>query len=292
MLELRSTLVAMAMLCGCGERATAPEPTLVTRETPAPPPRALSRIDELFRGWQTQLPEPATLSEGNGASLECRHGFTTYTLLSATAKRVPIDTDADLLDLVPWAHDPDPCIRYIAIQAIVERIQLDTDPLSLPGMHEPDHHHFHEIFVALRRYLVGKQVRIPPRAFAGMYLDITSRDFATLTGTWREDAQPMRNFQTTVAIDREHVVVTSRRTQPDPAWPEHTWTTKIATVTVNERGQYVVAGEWNVESNANGYRGQPITPSQFTYKFWPTRRDILWFDENGGSWIELRRVTR
>lgn len=288
------TVLALALIC-CGSRDRV-EPTVVT--SPPPPiepaaPKPSSRIDELFRSYEQKLPEPASLSESNGASVQCeRHGYATYTLLAGTARRLPIERDADLIDVVPWARASDPCIRYIAIEAIVRRIGFDTNRVSLPGMHEPEHHHFHEIHVALRAFFEARRVRVPPPLFAEMWLTVTPQDLAFFAGSWHEDLSATKNFQTSVELDAELVRVTSRRTQPDPAWPDHTWTTKIAKVTVDERARLIVAGAWDVESNAKGYQGQKIVPSGFTYAIWPVAADVIWFDEGRNSWTKLRRVAK
>lgn len=80
-------------------------------------------IDTLFRAWEKKLPEPDTMSESNGFSTECeRHGGVTYNLLAATAKKLPVRRESDVAALVPWARSGDACIRQIAVDAIVAKI--------------------------------------------------------------------------------------------------------------------------------------------------------------------------
>lgn len=254
---------------------------------PGPP----SRIDELFRSYEKKLPEPATLSEGNGASMKCeRHGWATYTLLDATARKLPVQSDADLPRLVPWARANDPCLRQIAVQAIVDKIAFDSNRLSAPGMHDPEHYHFHDIMVALKRHLDEKKVAVPEPLIAGMMLDASEKDFWLMKGKWEEDAGERKNFRTSLELETDLIRVTSKHTTPDPAWPDRTSTTKIKEVRVNERGQFVLAGEWDMESNANGYRGEKIEPSDSKYVVWPISKDLIWFDEGGRSWHKLRRA--
>ena len=280
-------VVALALLCGC--RSRAPDPTPVTTSSvPATPP---SPIDQLFRSYQNHLPEPETLSESNGASLKCpRHGWVTYTLLHATAQKVPLASDADLVGLVPWTRADDTCLRMIAIEAIVQRIEFDSNRVSLPGMHEPDHYHHRDILASLRSYLVARQLAFDKKLFEGLMLDAVPKDFAALRGTWVEDPTPGKNFLTTVEIDEGELRVLRRRVTPSPSWPDHTWTTKLGSVTIDDRSLFVVRGEWDLESNTKGYKGSKIVPSQFTYAFAPVRNDVLWFDSGGASWVRLRRV--
>ena len=271
--------------------------------TKAPTPRS-TRIDDRFRELEKKLPEPETLSEANGATLDCEHhGYATYTHLAALAEKLAIARDDELLDLVPWARSGDPCIRQIAIEAIVARIKFDRGRLSVPGMHDPEDHLFHEIFVSLRRYLLAHSVAFEAGIFGGMMLVVQPPDFAMMKGSWDEADTKMKNFVSRVEYDGELLLVTRHHVTPDPAWPDHTWTTKVKDIVVNDRGQFVVTGDWNVESNAKGYQGQNIyvvgapqgvpphenTPSQFTYVFWPISAEIVWFDDGLGRFTKLRR---
>ena len=68
-----------------------------------------SEMDVLLRLYAQRLPEPATLSEGNGVSLVCaKHGWVPYTLLAGAGSRLPLDEDEDLLEAVPWLKHGDP----------------------------------------------------------------------------------------------------------------------------------------------------------------------------------------
>jgi len=283
-----AVLIALSAPSGC--RSRAPESSPVTKPSPpSPQPPGSSRVDDLFRSYEHKLPEPETLSEQNGASFECaHHGWVTYTLLYATSKKLPLESDAELVQLVPWARHPDTCLRYIAIQAIIARIGFDSNRTSLPGMHEPEHYHFHDIFVALKAYFDAKKIAVYPQVFAEMKINITANDFAMMKGRWDEEPTPSKNFLTTVEFDGELLRVTTRRVQPSPTWPDHTWTTKLKDVTVNDQKQFVITGEWNVESNTKGYQGAKVTPSQFTYSVWPVRADLVWF-RDGSYWTKLRR---
>jgi hypothetical protein len=158
---------------GC--RPVETKPPVVTSAPTVPPLPSASGVstrpneqshplDELFRDYQKKLPEPATLSEGNGATLECPyHGYVTYTLLYAIAKKLPLQSDADVARLVRWYRDGDPCIRYIAIEAFLPKITHDRDRLSLPGMHEPDDYQYRDILVSAKLFLDDKRVAHDPR---------------------------------------------------------------------------------------------------------------------------------
>jgi hypothetical protein len=122
-------------------------------------------IDDLFRAWEKKLPEPATLSEENGHTIECNRGPATLTLLAATAEKVRLRSDADAAALVQWARHGDPCIRQIAIEAIIAAVGFDRNRLSVPDMHSPDHVLFHEIVLSLKAWLDGKHIPYDAKIF-------------------------------------------------------------------------------------------------------------------------------
>ncbi len=253
----------------------------------------MTAIDTLFRSWAVKLPEAATLSEQNGASLvECdgKPGAT-YTLLRATAAKVPLTSDADLISLVPWAKHPNPCLRYIAIKAIIAAIGFDSNKLSAPGLHEVEHHHFHDIMVSLKQHLDAKAVVIPAGTFDGMFVSLSAPEAsALLRGAWVEHSEG-KGFQDFVTFSSDSLVVTTKHLPTDPKHADHTWATKVDQVTVNARQQVVVTGVWNVESNGAGWKGEKIQPSQFVYTFWPVAPGVVWF-KNGASayWEMLRKA--
>lgn len=249
-------------------------------------------IDELFRGFVKELPPATTLSEQNGMGMaECDgKPAPTYNLLRATAGKLPVKTDADVMTLVSWARHQNPCIRQIAIEALVTKIAFDRNALSAPGMHELEDHHFHDIMVSTKRYLDARHVTVPPEVFAGLQVVVTEKDFAPLMrGSWVEEIDG-KGFQDFVDVGEAELKVTSKHLPTDAAHPDHTWTTGITAVTVNERGQFVVTGAWGVESNSKGYRGKRTEPSPFVYRFWPVAPGVVWF-MNGehAYWEKLRQ---
>jgi hypothetical protein len=246
-------------------------------------------IDDTFRELEKKLPDPATLSEENGASTTCLHGNgATYTLLDAIAKNVPIASDNDLPRLVKWARHPDLCIREIALQAMIPRIGFDRDKLVIPSMHDPEHYLFHEILATLVSYLDAKHIAYDSRIFDGLKLTPSARDFhGKLDGHWVEDA-PGKGFINLVEVTKDEVRVTLHSIPANPKFPDDTQTTKIKDVTI-DHGQFFVTGVYSVESNSAGYQGQRITPAQFEYHFWHVSDDILWFKDATSYWNKLRR---
>lgn len=262
---------------------------------PAAPPKAPTAIDELFLAYEKKLPSPATLSEGNGVGTRCpKHGHVTYTLLRATADKVPIPNDAALLDLVPWLRHADACIRQIALDALVSKIGFEPNRLVVPNMHEPDHHLYHQIFVAFVGYLEQRHVAYAPSLFEGMLLDVKDADFAPLLqGDWEEDIGRGKNFRAFVKLDGKKLSVTSHEMHDDPSWPDHTMTSEVKEARVNAQKQFVVTGLWRIESNAKGFEGKKVEPSDITYTFWPVSRDIVWFDEGRArNWVKLVRAKK
>ncbi|MFO0566330.1 MAG: hypothetical protein U0263_11745 [Polyangiaceae bacterium] len=301
---MRSAWLGMLLCMSCQSTDQRTTPTAA-----APPPASLAAasapsaatvkqptaIDVLFQGYEAKLPTPATLSEGNGSAMRCpRHDHATYTLLRATADKLPIPNDAALLDLVPWARHTDACIRQIALYAIVSKIGFERNRLVIPSMHEPEHHLYHQIFVAFVGYLEQKHVAFAPSLFEGMMLDVKEADYAPLLqGAWEEDIGSGKNFRAFVKIDGKRLAVTSHEMHDDPAWPDHTMTSEIKEARVNAEKQFVVTGLWRVESNAKGYEGKKVEPSDVTYAFWPVSRDIVWFDEGRpNNWVKLLRAKK
>jgi hypothetical protein len=251
-------------------------------------------IDELFRNWENERPEPVALSEQNGFTVPCLKGHATFNLLKATAAKVPIRNDADLIPVAKWARHPDPCIRQIALQAIVPSISYDANELSIPGMYDVEHYQFHDIFVSLQAHFVRKKVAYDPSIFEGMFVTPDTKGFhAYLDDNWVQAIDENSGVQEFVAIDSENVRVTSRHLPVDVKFPDHTQTTKIRNIVANEKQQYVLTGAWNIESNSAGYRGPKNEPAQFVYSFWPVKDDVMWF-KNGATayWIKMRRSPR
>ncbi|MBK7586094.1 MAG: hypothetical protein IPI67_38655 [Myxococcales bacterium] len=125
-------------------------------------------------------------------------------------------------------------------------------------------------------------------------LDVKDADFAPLIrGDWEEDIGAGKNFRTFVKLEGKKLVVTSHEMHADPNWPDHTITSETKEARVNDQKQFVVTGLWRVESNAKGYEGKKVEPSDFTYTFWPVSRDIVWFDEGRrNNWVKLVRAKK
>jgi hypothetical protein len=294
-------LVAASLAFACREERAAPVQSS-TPSTPVPPASVASArpvtrsppnaIDKLFLSYEAKLPNPATLSEGNGASLRCpRHGGVTYTLLEATAKKIPLSSDADLPLLVPWARHEDACLRQIALEALLPKIGYDGNKLSVPPMHEPEHYLYHDVFVSLKSHLDAKHVAYDPAIFGGMMLSLTAKDFVpTLRGDWIEKIGKSNNFQRSVKVDEHRIVVTTKTTHPNPDWPDRTETFEIADVRVNDRFQFVVTGKRSFATTAGRDGGFERVPPSRTYSFWPVSKDVMWFDAfSPGSWDEFLR---
>jgi hypothetical protein len=273
---------------------TASPPSAASASTPtpdAPLSPAAARIDEAFRGFRDVLPPAATLSEQNGASTTCpHHGGVTYTRLGGTASRLPVESDADVVALVPWTRDPDLCLRQIAIEAILARVERKPGGQSLPDMHEPDSVEFHEILRRTRVWLQRKGIAAPPRVFAGMGFDARPADLLPRAqGRWQEDMTG-RNFGTWLEVTATELRVTSHHARPDPVWPDRTWTTPLGAVRVDEQDAFVIEGE-GVEVAAGRPDG---SPQKRTYLLLPTGPDVLWVGTptpgQQPRWTRLRRV--
>jgi hypothetical protein len=284
--------LALVALGGCRGKRVDPVTVAATDPTvpPAPPPSAApaappepapNELDALFSGYRKDLPAAASLSEQNGASLKCdHHGWVTYTLLDATARKITPKSDEDVVRLARWARDPDVCVRQIALEALVKKVGFDSNRLVLPSMHEPDHYLYRDIFVSVLAYLDEKKVRYSPKLLAGMMLDIRGADFeATMRGEWRESPKG-KNFIAIVAVNGGELRVTRARTEPDPKWPDRTWAGKIESVQVNAKRQYVVSGSAAGEAE------------DASHLFWPVTRDVVWFEDGSpGRWVKLRRTS-
>lgn len=288
MMPRRALLLLLSALGALGCSRSPPR-----RQAPAEPPRPTA-VDEAFRAYESQLPEPQSLSEQNGATLACSGSRSaTLTLLGVAAKKVRVERDADLVGVARWARHEDPCLRHIALEVILPRIGYDRSQLSVPPMHDPEHYAYHDIFFSLKAHLDRARVAYDAKVFEGMMLDVKPTDFSTFVrGTWIEEIDG-KGFQELLEVDGEHARVTSKHLPPDPKWPDTTQTTKIARVASNERGQLVLTGAWSVESNSAGYTGPKNEPAAFVLSFWPVRPDVMWF-KNGEAayWVKMKRAPR
>src|SRR5262249_15958835 len=151
----------------------------------------------LFRRMKRELPAPATLSEQNGPSVDCgNQRWATYTLLEATAAKLPLTNDADLVRLVPWARDSDVCVRQTALSAVVANVAYDGNNLVLPHMHDPEHHIYHDILFSLKAHLDHKGVAYNPEIFDGLLLAVDAKDYPELVhGRWEQEVD-----RTTVSV--------------------------------------------------------------------------------------------
>lgn len=258
----------------------------------APLSPGAARIDDAFRGFREQLPPAMTLSEQNGMSTRCpHHGGVTYTRLAGTASRLPIESDADVVALVPWTRDADVCLRQIALDAILARVGSKPGGETLPSMHEPDSVAFHDILHRTRAWLAKKGIAAPPRVFEGMGFDAQPADLVPRAqGRWQEDMTG-RNFGTWLEVTATELRVTSHHAKPDPVWPDRTWTTTLGAVRVDDRGVFVVEGE-GVEVAVGRAADSP--PVKRTYLVLPTAKDVLWLgmpvERQEPRWTKLQRV--
>lgn len=263
-------------------------PMLSASSAPAEPNGPLA---DKLSGFRQKLPPPATRSEGNGVSHSCpRHGSVTYGLLYSAASKLPVTQDTDLLTLAHFARDPDDCVRYIAIEAIMKRIGYDSNRTAVPSVHDVEHYEYHDVLGALVSYLDGHRVAYRRELFAGSMLHVTERDFEPLLrGHWHEDVGERQNFQTLVELDGKLLRVTSRKTRDDPKWPARTNTVQVEKVTLNPQRQLVIVGAWRQSSSANGDLGRKIEPADITYSLWPVSQNVVWFREGSGYWKKLVR---
>jgi hypothetical protein len=284
---VRAVLCLVA--CACSTPSQAPAPAATPDPRPASPPDARATvdatsrsIDEAMREYVEHLPEATSLSEQNGASMDCaakQYGTPseTYTHLYGLAERLPNNGDTDLVALVPWAHADDPCIRQIAIDAIVARIKLDRNRLSAPAMHEPDSTLFHEIMLELRDYLRAHNVVMPPDLFAGTFIDITPKDLAAFHGSWAEKANRSRTVQHFVELDATTLRVKTHYIPPSRNFPDSTVALQIKNVTIEKRAAFVITGT------------EARQPDVRTYTLMPVSKDVVWLSYLPSSWTRLER---
>lgn len=253
-----------------------------------------SEIDDIFRHYQEKLPKPRTLNERNGMTLLClRHSYGTYTLLDSCAAGIPIENDNDLAKIVPWVRHDDPCIRQIALKCLAKRIGYDSGALVVPAMHDPEHWLFYDIIISMKKYLDSKEMQYDEKLFDKLLMKPDAAEFASeMQGTWTQQIDTAQfNFMETLEIKDGEVQVLRQETHKDPSWPDHTWATKIKSVAVNERLQYTISGEWDIESTVAGFQGKRIEPSQFAYTIWRVKSDVIWLKKNEhDAWTQFKRA--
>jgi hypothetical protein len=246
-------------------------------------------MDVLLRLYAEKLPQPATLSEGNGACLVCaKHGWVPYTLLEGAGSRLPLDDDEDLLQAIPWLKHGDPCIRQIAAFAITQRIGFGTQRLSLTGMNDPEHFYNYQIVLALKAYLDQRNIKYDPTVFERMLVDVSAKPLSSyLTGKWEEPSERRKNILKSVEI-ADDVIHVSNKFRSKPSL-DHTNVSKIKEVNTNDQRQYVVSCEWD-EQWALGCVPRRHVPSQVSYVVWPITNDVMWLKEASGGWKKFKRI--
>ena len=280
----RSILGFLVMICSLGcKPSPPPSPSASPLSANAVEPTNGPAIDDLFRGFETKLPEAETLGEQNGPFVRCLgNRGATVTLLRALAAKVPILSDLDLVRLVPWARHPDPCVSQIALRTIALQIGYDED--SLYAFLDPEGFQYHDVFVSVKAHLDRKRVPYDPTIFEGLLIIVDANDFpALIHGHWFED-EDFSGFKEFVEVDREHVQIT-RKLLPLGSRPDSTSTTKITSVVSNEHRQFVVA-----VSGASSITGAAGKPEPVVYSFWPVKNGVMWF-KNGqhAAWKKMRK---
>jgi hypothetical protein len=247
-------------------------------------------MDVLLRLYAEKLPQPATLSEGNGVSLICaKHGWVPYTLLAGAGSRLPLDDDEDLLKPIRWLKHGDPCIRQIAVDAIAQRIGFDTQRLAVPGMHDPEHFYNYQIVLALKAYLDQRNIKYDPIVFERMLVDVSTKPLSSyLTGKWEEPSEQGKNRVKSVEMEGDVIHVSNKF--PSKASLDHTNVSKIKEVTTNDQRQYVISCEWDEQWTTLGHVPKRHVPCQFSYVVWPVTNDVMWLNEGSRSWIKFKRI--
>jgi hypothetical protein len=258
-----------------------------------PPSPKKAEIDALFAGYEKQLPKAHTLSDSNGFGLRCGEEHVTYNRLQRGAEAVPLESDADLVSLVPWARSPNECIRDIALNAILRRVPFEQKRLVIPSMDDVEHYLYHSIFVSLITYLEEHHVAFDPAVFAGMRLAPQSSDWEqSMLGDWDEDFREHKNFRVHANLAKDTLRVMTEETNHDPDWPDRTVTFHVARVRVDDQRQLVVESDTHAESTAKGMQGSAQNVA-VELRFWPVEDDVVWFDQGyAGRWIMLRRAKR
>lgn len=274
-------LLSVVAVTSCSARPRAHSPTAeATRAdatslptvTVTPASAGAGSIDELFTQFAQQLPAPATLSEQNGATGECTRGGATYSLLYATSQKIPVATDAELRQVLPWARHTDPCIRQIAIDVLVTKLAYDRNNLSIPDMHDSAHYQFHAIHQMLKARFDSQRISYTAGDFGELVFVVEpARAIEYLVGAWVEDVDANAGAQTHLAVTAQASTLTWRHLPVDAKFSDmvHTATFKGLVLT---DGHFVAKGD----------------PAQ---QFWPVTQNIMWYRALSPYWRKLRRVT-
>jgi hypothetical protein len=171
----------------------------------------------------------------------------------------------------------------------VNRIGFDRNRLE-GNSHDPESALFHDIMVELDRYLAAHSVPNDPpsRVFrpASAQRGEAFRPHANVHAF--EDAR--LNFEQRLEIAPDEVRLIRQHREPDPIWPDRPRVTRVAAVTVNQRQQFVVQGDWTAEVDLDGSVG-PHSPVTEPIIFWRISDDVLAMRSGGESYETFRRVT-
>ncbi len=279
--QARDVSSALAAITPSASDKAAPSPSVGS----AP---ASTALDAVFHGFEEALPKPGHMEDGNGFSMRCAHGGATLGLLENTAARVPLDGDASLPALVRWARHEDPCIRDIAMHALVRELSFDKNQLVEPPMHEVDQILYRSILASAMNRLAKDGAPLDPIVVAGLDLAITDADFAPLlAGKWEEN-RGERSFQLVLTVEPKKLAFTQIDVPPNPAFPDTTWTVPIARVKLDARRAFLVEGASRT-ANTTGFVGEAQKPDA-PFVIVPVGGGVLWFDQGFGSLVKLHRA--
>ena len=146
--------------------------------------------------------------------------------------------------------------RQIALKAALRQIGSPSGRFAVPSMHEAEHYEYHDILVSLKARLDDARTPYDSRSSTGSCSASETRTSGRSSrGSGEKEVDQWNNFQYLVEIDQDTLRFTHKLRQADPSWPDTTETIKIKSAHVNAKSQFVVTGEWLVETT-KGHEGR------------------------------------
>lgn len=266
----------------CGERADAAD---------AGPP--LHPIDAVYerrkqdQSWIDPSDPSRTLTvevsnEGSFATCAGCDYEICYEPLPITQK-LRIGSDADLVRMVRWLRDTDPCVRRVAEEVVGAHLGLVRGGMSV-SVQDTRGLEYHAIMCGLKARLDASSTPYDPKLFDGVVMSLPENEISTfLAGRWEESVEPTAVRQLVAEISGDTIHVTTKATAPAPSAVDPGWSNRLQDPHVNAMSQLEVDGR-----APDGARRR--------FLFWPIDQDQLWMAYSGQgaelpnpNWKKMKR---
>jgi hypothetical protein len=290
--ELDGLVRARALVClgvvalgatSCSERAGASDAGV-----PLHPIDAVYERYKEDRSWvdPSEPSRPLTVEVSNEGSFatcaRCDYEIC-YEPLPITQK-LRIGSDADLVRMVRWLRDTDPCVRRVAEEVVGRHLGLVRGSGMSVAVQDTRGFEYHEIVCSLKARLDASGTAYDPKTFDGVVMSLPEKEISTfLAGRWEESVKPTAAWKLVAEISGDTIRVKMKATVPEPNAVDPVWSNRLEDPHVNAMSQLEVDG-----------RSSDLARRRFL--FWPIDQDQMWMAYSGQgaelgdpNWKKMRR---